>query len=321
MADFTETLINTVVLCLMLIPGIIVRKTKLSSERFPKDLSNFVLFVAQPAMLVRPYIRDFDMEILGNVILVAVLSFVCHIVFYYVSCVLKLFKFDFGTERVLMLGVIFSNCGYMGIPLIEAVFGSEAAIYATVYNIGFQFMLWSIGVSLSSKDDKKTNVWSVFKKPAVISVIIGIFIFVLPINRYIPRFAISLIDNIKALVLPLAMTVAGYHLATCFEGKKVGEALFEFFANFKVWITIIIRLLICPAVIFLLAKLLHIIFGIDIIPLAVVLICAATPAATSTNIFAERYDLNTKLSGVLVPLSTIVSVITLPLCAMIVKFI
>lgn len=322
MINIYTLFIQILVLCLYIVPGFLLRRLKFAggekalSPGFPKGLSNFVLYICQPCMMISPYIRDFDIKILKNMGVTFFLSLVTHAIFILVAFLLVRPK-ERGnanlTERVMRLSVIFSNCGYMGIPLIEALIGPEAAIYATVYNIGFQIVSWSIGFYISTGDRKYISVKKMFVNPSMLSIYVGLLIFFLPINKFVPEFIVTFINGMKGLVLPLSLCVVGYH----FGGNK----LIDFWKNkTKVLYATLLRSIVSPVLVFIALYLFKLAFGklfaLENTPIFVAFICAATPCATLTSMLAEKFDLDTGLSGVLVPVSTILAIATMPLTAL-----
>ena len=307
-----STLFQQVLLLItMLVPGFLIYKLHFGGKDFAKGLTNLVLYIAQPAMIISPFIRDFDKKLLPGIIGVLIFTFLAHLMFFGIS--MLLFKKTRNDLRsVLRFAIVFSNSGYMGIPLIEALLGSEAAIYATVYNIAFHFFVWSVGCFIYSGEKKYFSINKIFVNPAVISVYIGLLIFFLPINDFIPDVVVSATDMLKGLVAPLSMMLVGFHMASAdFKGviKEKG-----------IWGSIFVRLIVCPAVVFLVMKLVQI-MGIydNTVAATVILIASATPAATATSMFAEKFDGDTRSSGVLVPLCTILAVVSMPLVALLLK--
>lgn len=319
MISISTLFFQILILCLYIVPGFLMRKLKFAGDEriekgFPKGLSNFVLYIAQPAMLISPYIRDFDIGILKNMGFTFFLSFVTHAIFLCVAFFLirpKVKGQPDKTERVVRIAIVFSNCGYMGIPLIEQLLGPEAAIYATVYNIAFQMVEWSFGFYMSTGDKKYISVKKMFINPAMISIYVGLAIFFTPINTFIPEFLITFINGMKGLVLPLSLTVVGFHLG--------GAHLRRLFNNINVWKTVIFRGIVCPVLVFIAFKLIILIGGplfSDKTAFIVSFICAATPCATLSSMLAEKFDLDTSLSGKCVPISTILALATMPLTAL-----
>lgn len=312
MNEVLIVLAETAVLALLLIPGFVFGKLKIGGDGLTKGFADFILYVAQPAMLLSPYIRSFDSRILTNMGVTALFSFVCHGIFLIPAFLF--FSKKKGDEdlaaRVYRFAVVFGNCGYMGIPLIRNILGDEATIYATVFNIGFQVFLWTVGCCIATGDRRYMSLKKLFLNPSVISILIGILVFLLPVDRYIPSVFTSALDLLKTTVVPLSMFVVGFQMArNSFAG---------FFKDGKSWLAAASRLVVCPVLVFAVLLPVDMIFHIDKTLLTVIMIVSATPCATVTSIFAEKFGMDKEISGRLIPLSTILSVITLPLIPLLV---
>ncbi|MBP1588270.1 MAG: AEC family transporter [Clostridia bacterium] len=313
MTEVLIVLTQTAVLAVLLIPGFIFGKLKISGEGFTKGLADFILYVAQPAMLLSPYIRSFDSRILANMGVTALFSFVCHGLFMIPAYVFFSGKrFDGNVKgRVYRFAVIFGNCGYMGIPLIRNILGDEATIYATVFNIGFQVFLWTVGCFIATGDRKYMSVRKLVLNPSVITIFVCILVFLLPVDKYVPAVFTDVIDLLKETVVPLSMFVVGFQMArNSFSG---------FFKDGNVWLAAALRLISCPLLAFAVLYPVNLIFPMDKALLTVILIVSGTPCATVTSIFAEKFGFDKQTAGRLIPLSTILSVATLPLIPLLVK--
>ena len=330
MGDITVKLIFYVaILFIMMIPGVILKKCRLVQDGFGKGISNLVLYVAQPVLVFQAYIRPFDSEILKNSLAVLILSAIMHLMFAVVA-ILTFKKAKESAARMLKTATVFSNAAFMGIPLIEAVFGSEATIYATVYNITFNIFLWSLGVyfctanrdmdndgDIDSGRERAASVFSslgkAFVHPVTIAAFLGILVFLLPIDSFFTEPLLSEDKNIiwealtmiKNLVAPLSMVVIGLRLAEInFKG---------FFSDLYMYLFIFLRHFGLPFATILLLALVKAI-GIDLgetVPLVLV-IMSATPAASSSTMFAEKFDCDAAYASKLVAFSTILSIVTMP---------
>ncbi len=295
-------------LFLMLLPGIVLKKCKLSTDGLGKGLANLVLYIAQPALIIAAYIREYNSDIIWNLACVFVFSVLAHLLFALVAF-LCYRKAEDGIRRMLRFATVFSNAAYMGIPLIIAVLGTEAAIYASVYAITFNLFVWSLGVYLCTEDKKQASPIKVLLHPVTISSLIGLLLFFLNISDYIPALATDALGMLEGLVAPLSMIIIGLRLADIqFKGMFRDKYLYEF---------LFLRLLFLPALVYAFIRVL-ILIGLPVSEtvLTVVLLSAATPAATATSMFAEKYDCDATYAGKLVALSTLLSVITMPLVSL-----
>ena len=325
--DIGKLIFNVAILFLMMVPGVIMKKCRLCEGPFGKGLSNLVLYIAQPALIVFAYI-DFEGEgIWWNALMVLILSILAHIVF--ALHALSLFKSaPDGRRRMLRFATLFSNAAFMGIPLISAVIGKEATIYASIYNVTFNMFLWSLGVYLCTADrdedgdgvtdgnvlleygehkKKKPISWvKVIFHPVNIASFVGIILLATGVNRYIPALVSDSFEMLKNLVAPLSMVVLGLRMA---EMDFTG-----IFRDLEMYKFLFLRHISLPILVLLLIKLITLV-GVPVNETVstCVLIMAAAPAATSATMFAEKYDCDAMYVSRIVAVSTLVCVVTMPL--------
>ena len=315
---------NVALLFIMMLPGIIMKKCRLSVDGFGKGISNLVLYIAQPALVFMAYVRPYDKNILINSLYVLALSMVAHGVFSVVAMI-SYKKAPDAMRRMLRFATIFSNAAFMGMPLIKAVLGAEATVYASMYNITFNLFLWSLGVYIcTDKRDVNENgieddvehikqgasPLKALYHPVTIAAALGLVFFILPIESYIPELAINTLENLGNLVAPLSMMVIGLRLAEMdFSGIFKDKYMYLFLA---------LRHVVLPLVTLGIVKLVGLILPVSELVEMVIVILAAAPAATSATMFAEKYDCDANYVSRLVTVSTLLSIVTMPLIIMLV---
>ena len=313
------------ILFLMMVPGIILKRLKLVPNDFGKGISGFVLYAAQPALVFLAYLQPYNAHVLEGIGWVFLFSILAHAIFA-VGAFLIFRRIESDKQKILRMVTIFSNAAFMGIPLIGAIMDQTALLYATIYNITFNLVLWSLGVYICTHDhdinkdgvqtdeEKSTLKRSALKSlgfaflhPVTIAALLGLVFFFLPIEHAIPSLITDAFGMLKATVAPLSMVVIGLRLAsTDFKGLFRDKHLYLFLA---------LRHLLLPGIVLLLLRLGNLLFpdGIDLAVMQVVLILAAAPAASSSTMFAERYDCDAAYAGKLVTVSTALSILTMPL--------
>lgn len=312
------------ILFLMMLPGVVMRRAKLCCEHFAKGLSGLVLYIAQPALIFLAYLRPYDKAVFLNSVWVLVLALVAHLIFAAAAFLFYHGAPD-GNRRILRLATVFGNAAFMGVPMIGVVLGAEALLYASVYNIVFNLFLWSLGVLICThnkdmdgdgdhdKDDRaaiKRDILLMTRRtllhPVTLAAAVGLVFFFLPIENVVPDLLIDSISMLSNLVAPLAMMVIGLRLSDItFKG---------FFRDGYGILCIVLRHLLLPLAVIGIIKLLGLL-GLPISETVtkVVVILAATPIATSSSMFAERYDCDACYAGKLVTISTVLSIVTMPL--------
>lgn len=301
-------------LFIMMIPGFIMRKTRLASDLLPLGFTNTILYITQPAMLIVGFFRARDMEILTTAAFVMLLSFVTHIMF---LLAVKLFfrGAEKETQKVYRFGTVFANAGYMGIPLISMVLGDEAAIYASVYIVGFNFFCWSFGALIYSEDKSFISPKKMFINAATVPTFIGIVIFVTNLYSYIPtpaaEFTYEVLSMLKDTVAPMSMMIIGMRLA---DLNLKGA-----FKDKYLYLGLVLRLIVFPIGAFALLTLCKLIGFYDRTAFTVILVCAATPVASATCMFAEKFNSDSTTASKFVSISTVLSLVTMPVLALLLE--
>ncbi|MBO7196543.1 MAG: AEC family transporter [Clostridia bacterium] len=317
---------NVALLFLMMVPGVLMKKCRLCDDSFGKGISNLVLYIAQPALTFVAYLRPYDEQILINSAYVFVFSVLLHALFAVVA--MNFFKkAPDSMRRMLRFATVFSNVAFMGIPLIAAVLEADypgSTVYALIYSITFNVFLWSLGVKICTDhadrdhdgiDDHveykhNTPIWKAFVHPTTIASAIGLVFFILPIEGYVPALAEEAFVMLKNLVAPLSMVVIGLRLADMsFKGV---------IKDVNMYIFIALRHVALPLIALGLVKLVGLVISIDPAVEMVIVILAAAPAATSATMFAEKYDCDSMYVSRLVTVSTILSIVTIPLILLLV---
>lgn len=316
-------IVNVGILFIMMVPGVILKKCKLVPDGFGKGVSNLVLYIAQPVLVFLAYVRPFDLEILKNAAVVLLLSVIAHAIFSVIT-LLSFKKAPDSARRMLRFATIFSNAAFMGIPLISAVLGAEATIYASVYNITFNMFLWSLGVYICTahtdvdgdgvpdgltRTKNEASLLKALCHPVTIAAALGLIFFITPLSEYIPTIIDDSLNMLKNLVAPLSMVVIGLRLADM--------DLHGFFTDKYMYLFVALRHIALPALVFGAIKLVML-TGLTVTEdvLMVTLILAACPAASSATMFAEKYDCDAVYVSRLVAFSTILSIATMPLMVM-----
>ena len=169
----SSTIFNQTLIMLILIAiGVICAKTKLISEASNKDLSKFVLQVVNPVVIFMSYQKPYRTELARNLLItfgisVAAMTLVILLSYLFVR---KKQGREFEIER---FSSVYSNCGFMGIPLVDAIYHDEGVFYLTAFITVFNLIVWTHGVILISGKKDFRQVVKVFYSPTIISIVLG----------------------------------------------------------------------------------------------------------------------------------------------------
>lgn len=298
--DLVLVLLKQVVIMLILVGvGALCYKAKLITKEGNASLSNLVLYIVNPVLIVVSYQREFSFHLLKGLGIAFVLSAFAFFIFGAAAYIFIREKdsADFVIER---LNAMYSNCGFMGIPLALALFGAEGVFYVTAVNTAFNLIVWTHGVYAITKDRSFISLKKVFTNPTIVATILGFLLFVFRIE--LPELIYKPCEYISSTVTPLAMIIAGVTIAQ----NSIVKALM----NKRIYIVSAIKLLIVPAVLCFLFALVP---DINNEATMTALICVSCPSATISTMFAIRFNKNADYSAQMFGITTIMSVVSLPL--------
>ncbi len=294
--NFYTVFIQVLILFIFMGFGFVGEKKKFISEEGSKVMSDVILYFVTPCLIINSFNIAFDKAKLKGLLICLAAFMTIQIA----AAVLSTFIFKKGdpkTYKVLRFAVVFSNAGYMGIPLQKAVLGDEGVFYGSVCVAAFNMFVWTYGIICMSGDKKQMSPKKLVFNPGIIAVIIGIILFVFSIK--LPSPIVSVMEGMASLNTPLAMMVIGFNLAR----SNLVSAL----KDKRVYLIAFLRLLLMPlASLFVLLAL-----GLRGILLVSVIIAASAPVAAATTVFSVKYENNTELSVKLVAFSTLLSIITM----------
>lgn len=289
-------------LLLMILAGAVCCKAGVFKPQDKSILSNILLYLVVPAMVIDSYLVEFDPETFRNLLSAFGLSILALAIGLAVA-VLATCRVAKENRAILSFACGFSNAAYMGFPLIKALFGSEGLLYASAFVTVFNIALWTIGYGIvSGSASAKEIVHSIVTCPCILAVALGL---VLYLGRVpVPEVLAGPIGTIGSMNTPLSMIITGATIASS-DLKKLLQ-------NKNLFLTLGLRLLVVPAA----ALAVFALLGVSGMVPMVVLILEACPCVTITTVFAIRFHHDEELAAGAVVFSTLCSIITLPLYAL-----
>jgi predicted permease len=288
------------VLFLILIIGIIAKRFNAVSESMSKGLTGIILNISLPALIINSMRFDFSPETLlksGKMFLIStIIQVACMVIAVPVT---RLFKIQ-GTKRnVFQFMLVFSNVGFMGYPVINAIYGAQGVFYTALYNLSFNALCWTFGIMIISNKKENSISFKNLINPGIISILIGFAVFVFSIK--LPAPVASTLEMLGSMTTPLSMLMIGFILSDL--------SIKQTFSDPMVFIMSVFRLLIIPLFFLWVLKL----FLSDQVLLGVSVVMAAMPAAANTAIFASKYDSDAYTASKCIFVSTFLSIATIPL--------
>lgn len=298
-------LINQVgILFIVMLIGVYARKKKFINDEAKKGITDLIVNITLPCMVIASFNQKLSMELLRNAGIVLIISFAIHISCFFLSKILFI-RYPDDIKSVLRYSAVFSNAAFMGYPVLEGLYGSLGVFYASIYSIPYRIFMWTFGVALFAKGKKQDYVKEIFLNPGILAVFVGLIISATSIQ--VPVMISKTMSIMGAMTTPLSMIVVGATLADV----KIGGV----FKEIPVWYNSIIRLVVIPIFLLLILKAL----GVKDIVLATVVLLTAMPTGAMTAILAGKYEANSSFASKCVFTSTTLSVVTIPLIALLIK--
>ena len=284
--------------------GYVACKKEYFDQEFGKKLSWLVVNVANPMLAISAVVNN-EEQIAKKDFYVTVLLAICFYAFFLILAqilprLIGVQKSDIGVYKMM---TTFNNIGFMGFPVIAAVYGNGALIYAVPFSIMFNILCYTWGIQTLCGGGEKGN-WKRIINIGTISWIISIVLFFMQIP--VPKMICSLSAGLSNLTGPLSMLVIGISIAAM--------ELKDLFTDIKLLKFALIKLLAVPvAAMFLVCQVID-----NRLICEVFLVMMATPAASMCAMLSQQYGGDYELAAKGVALTTILSVVTMPIVSEIV---
>lgn len=290
--------LQVAMLFIMIAVGFALGKTKLLGETAIKGLANVVLYVATPAVILQAFTTEQKTpEKTKNLIIVAVITVILHVVMILLAKLFIRHKDD-KANRIMRLLVIFSNSGYMAFPLQKAILGDIGVFYGAMFVAIFNIFMWTYAVFVASGDKNTLKIKNILLNPTIISVIVSVLLYAFSIK--LPTFIADAVSGLGNLNTPLPMIIIGFNISTF--------PFIELFNDKRVYLPGVLRLIFMP----LLSLGIMILLGVRGLPLIACTIAASAPSAAAPVMFATKYGLDAQLGSKITSLTTLFSILTMP---------
>lgn len=314
--DFLSVLITVLSLVALAVPGFILAKMKLLPEKASEACTTIVLYVSQTALVFMGFQgQKYDPEIGKNMLIAFGLGVLIHLVMVAIMYLCIGNKGNNAKKNVIKYAGVFGNCGFMGMPFLKMLFpnNGEVMIYCAVVLTVFNILNWTVGVYMISGDKKQISIKKVLLNPVIICVVLGFLVFIIAkeplvdlavpestLDKALEAFmgSVNLMGN---MVTPLSMTVIGMRLANV--------NIKQLFLDKGAYIVSFLKLVVMSVVTMLIVAFLP----IDTTVKASLFFLFSMPSAASTAMFAIKFNGDGDFGSVVVLLSTILSILIIPL--------
>lgn len=293
---------QVIILYLIAAVGFVADKVGFFPEKTAKNCTDLLFYIVTPAVIIESFLNlEYNSETIKGLFIALGCGFILHGLCVVMAPLLFRRCPNQDKAAIFRYASCYGNCGYMGLPLANALFGSEGVFYCSAIVISFQIFSFTHGIYIMTKgmeSKQKFNLKKLILNPGIISVAIGMPLFLLSVDM--PKMIASPISYVASLNSPLAMLIFGTYIAnTSFK---------SIFKEWRIYGVAVIKLLVTPAILLVLFKLL----GIGGVLLGSVMVPASAPSASNTALFAAKYGRDTGLASQTVAIVSFISIVTMP---------
>ena len=277
--------------------GFFIRKKGIVNTEGRMNMIDLCLYITLPFNVLHSFMRKWDWNLFIACGVILLLSAGYNAISVFFSNILYKNQ-EANRQKSLKYGTIISNSGFLGNPMVEGIYGSEGLLYAALFMLPVRIVMWTIGIAVFLKG-RREKLWkNVLTHPCIVAIYAGVIIMGCGIQ--FPTFVEKTIVGISGSNTPLSMMLVGMMLAEVKPKGLIDKTMVFYTA---------IRLLIIPAVVFAITAFLP----IDGMLRGITVIMAGMPAPITTALLSAKYGGDEKYATGMVFLSTILSLITLPL--------
>ena len=280
--------------------GFLGGKAGVLGEDENKMLSSLVVNITNPLQIVASVMVGERLLTNGQVLQLTGVNFACYFLLIGLGWLLvRAMRAPEKDARIYVFLLVFSNVGYLGYPLAEALLGASARFCISIFVLGFQIFCWTYGVYLLDGSSKFRLSWDILRRPCVIAALVAYALYFSALR--VPAIVGQMVDYVGNLTSPMAMLIIGSALAKL--------SLRTVFGDWRVYVLCAVKLVAIPLGLWVLLRgvLTH-----DLM-LTTLILARAMPAATNSTILCYRYGRDGSLASGCVFLSTLLSLVTIPL--------
>lgn len=303
--DFFGVVNKVVALFLIILIGVIGTKRKIITDEINNGLRKLLLQITLPLLIINSFSFKFDDGMGKNIALAFLYSLLCFIIAGVVSYG-ALLPIKGEKKNILQFANVFSNCGFIGFPLIDSIYGAEGVVYTSIFNMFFSLFIWTYGVMLFSDKLSKKDIKKVLLNPGIVAVYIGVPMLLLKVQLPVPVF--DAFKIVGGMTTPISMLIVGNILS------KV--KIKDIFSDWTIYYGAVIKMGLIPLVIYLFSRLIN----DRSIVMNTMILLEAMPAAAMTSIFASDFNKNKEYAAIIIFVTTLISIITIPVIAKLLSF-
>ena len=310
LSTFLDLLSVIGIIALLLVTGYICRRVRIIDDAASNRLSALIIKLGQPMMIIGALIsKEYSREKLITGLTFMLIGFLLHPFMALLAHLSGPLYKDLNEKKISLFATIFTNCGFIGFPILEAIFPGEGAFVGAFFVIGFHVYFWTLGIAILAKgrDDIKLTPRKAIINLGTVPCVIGLSLYMLQSVVTLPTFVVQFTNHLGNLCLPITVLITGALIAR--------QGLPRMFGNPRIYLFNAIKLLGVPLITAFAAKLVTLWMAPEA-AYDIVLFCtviAALPCGASITMLGELYGIDPEYAAGTVGTSSVLCVGTLPL--------
>lgn len=282
--------------------GFIVRKIGVLKENVTDVLTQLILYITLPALILYSLDISFSITLLKEFMWFIIMS----VYILVISCCLAYWMRKKSilpeSQKSVYEGlIIFGNQGFIGYAVSYILLGEQGIVYLTIFNLCYLILIWTYGIYLFSRNKETIDWKKIFLNPGILSTFTGIVIFILPVGW--PNVLSQGLESVGKMTIPLSMMLIGILIANV----KIKE-LVLLIKSIYPWISSLTRLIVIPALLLPFA-----VFNVPYHVLLIAVLVSGMPSAPTISLYAQKYGGDTFFASIGVLLTTLLCIISIPL--------
>lgn len=308
--NFNIIISNLAVIFLLIAVGFAAGRAKIVSSRAQGDFTAFLMNVTLPCTIFSSMVREYDPSLIRDSLIIFAMGIVIFgggmLLYLQVS---RLFRVPQRRRNVWTLSAALCNIGFMGFPLVKAIFGDDGLFLASIMNLSYNCVAWSLGTRIicMNEAEKGKIPWKkILLTNNNYAVVLGLIVFLTQIPM--PQVVMTVVNHFGGITTPLSMFLIGLTLS--------GGRIAEVFRDRDVWTVTFARLILSPLVIVLLLHILPLPAGSPL-P-GIVTLIMAMPGPSVCLMLAQQYGQDSDFAAKAIFFSSLCCIVTIPLIMMLI---
>lgn len=306
--NFTSLLNTVATLFILMMVGFIASKAKILDDVASKKLSDFVLKIGNPFLIFYSIIGiDFSTANLKLGFFTLGAALLIHMLLALIAFLIASRIKDPKERKISEFTMIFGNVGFIGLPIINSLFGAQGLFFGAFVVVGFNIFIWTWGISIFARGrvDIKLTAKKIFLNYGTVPSFIGIVVYCLKYFFELPAFIYSSASYLSSICTPITMIITGMLLAR--------RSAKQIFLTPKVYFVTAVKLIAMPLIVCIVTSLI----GLSDMWVLFFTAMIAMPSAAMVSMFATVYDVNPEYAAQIVGTTSLLAMGTIPLVLLI----